>query len=81
MGKTALRLPRQTILILRQVFETVLSGNKAFNDFVKAHTSGRTDNQKKKTRRRAITKLIRENELFRNAVRGELSKFGLTKRG
>jgi hypothetical protein len=81
MGKAGVKLADETVLILRQVFDTVLKANKAFNDFVKARTKGRTEAQKKKTRRKAITKLIRENDLFRNTVRGELSKFGLTKRG
>jgi hypothetical protein len=81
MGKAGVKLPRETVAILRQVFDTVLNANKAFKNFVEAHTTGRTEKQRKKTRRRAITRLIRENELFRSAVRGELSKFGLSKRG
>jgi len=81
MGKPGVSLADETVLIFRQVFDTVLKANKAFNDIVKASTTGRTDEQKRKKRQKAITKLLRENVLFRNAVRGELSKFGLTKRG
>ena len=81
MGKPGVSLADETVLIFRQVFDTVLKANKAFNDIVKASTTGRTDEQKRKKRQKAITKLLRENVLFRNAVRGGLSKFGLTKRG
>jgi hypothetical protein len=80
MGKAGVTLPPETIEIYRQVFDTVLKANKDFEAVVKDQTTGTTPEAKQKSRLKAINRLIRRNEIFRNAVRGELSKFRISPR-
>jgi hypothetical protein len=80
MGKAGVTLPPETIEIYRQVFDTVLKANKDFEAVVKDQTTGTTAEAKQKSRLKAINRLIRRNEIFRNAVRGELSKFRISPR-
>lgn len=81
MGKSGTTLPPETITIFREVFDKVLSANRDFKALVDAASTGKTGKSKQKARLKAINRLIRRNEGFRTAVRGELSKHGLSPTG
>lgn len=81
MGKSGTSLPPETINIFREVFDKVLQANRDFKAIVDAAGSGKTGKNKQKARLKAINRLIRRNEGFRAAVRGELSKHGLSPTG
>jgi hypothetical protein len=78
MGKAGVTLPPETIEIYRQAFDTVLTAHADFATRIDNATTGATPDQRQKSRLKAINDLIRTNEVFRNAVRNELSKSGLS---
>ncbi len=74
MGKPGVTLPAETVRIYRAVFDAVLKANDDFNAIISAAIKGLTGADKQKARLRAINRLIRRNDAFRDAVRLELGK-------
>jgi hypothetical protein len=74
MGKPGVTLPAATVRIYRTVFDTVLEANDDFNAVISAAIKGLTGAEKQRAKLRAINRLIRRNDAFRDAVRLELGE-------
>jgi hypothetical protein len=74
MGKPGVTLPAETIRLYRAAFDAVLEANDDFKAIVDAATKGLKGAEKQKAKLRAINRLIRRNDAFRDAVRLELGE-------
>jgi hypothetical protein len=77
MPKPGQNLPTPLKKLFRSVYNKILGENPVFNDIVEDQTTGDTDQQRLKSRLKAIGDLIRDNSAFRTAVRLELAARGV----
>jgi hypothetical protein len=68
MPKTG-RLDSRTVKIVRQIYNEILNKNRDLKAVVNAQLKGKLGKKRTQARRKAIKRLVEENDLFKQAVR------------